>query len=265
MTFQPVVPTGGLVGWRFLQRTYDAQFETYSASAVRQRESEYFLENIGKVRSVEDLVSDRRLLQVALGAFGLQQDLDNRFFIQKVLSDGTRADDALANRLADSRYRDFADAFGFGPGELRQNGSPDAMKKIAEASLVAGFEIAVGDVDDTMRIALFTQHALAEIASQDGSENRKWFDLMGSPPLRNMMETALGLPATFAQLDIDKQLEVFQDRLHRLTGSSDLSQFSNADAIEKLTDTYLARSQIAQIQATVSPAQTALILLGAAG
>ncbi|KIC40714.1 flagellar protein [Ruegeria sp. ANG-R] len=265
MTFQPVIPTGGLVGWRFLQRTYDAQLQSYSASAINERETKYFLEHIGKVRSAEDLVSDRRLLQVALGAFGLEGDLDNRFFIQKVLSDGTRADDALANRLADGRYRDFANAFGLGPGDVRKTASAKAMEQIASDNLVARFEISVGEADESMRIALFAQHALQEIATQGGSENRKWFDLMGLPPLRNMMETALGLPAAFAQLDIDKQLEVFKDRLLRATGSSDLAQFTESEAVDKLTDTYFARNQVKQIQSVTSPAQTALILLGGGG
>lgn len=264
MTFQPIIPTGGLVGWRFLQRTYEAQFQSYSTSAVNERETKYFLENIGKVRTAEELVADRRLLEVALGAFGLEQDLNNRFFIQKVLSDGTQADDALANRLADKRYRDLADAFGFGPGAVPKTNLPSAMQAIADDNLTTRFEISVGEQDDTMRIALFTQHALPEIAEGTGSEDAKWFDLMGSPPLRSMMETALGLPSSFAQIDIDKQLDVFKDRLQRITGSSDLSQFADAEAVGKLTDTYLARSQIAQLQSTISPAQTALILLGGA-
>ncbi|MEM9127018.1 MAG: flagellar protein, partial [Pseudomonadota bacterium] len=89
MTFQPVIPSGGVVGWRFLQRTYEAQIDSFSQSGVNQRETQYFLENISNVLTAEDLVSDRRLLQVALGAFGLEEDLDNRFFIQKILQDGT--------------------------------------------------------------------------------------------------------------------------------------------------------------------------------
>ncbi|RLK00513.1 DUF1217 domain-containing protein [Ruegeria conchae] len=262
MTFQPVVPTGGIVGWRILQRTYDAQLQSFSNSSINERETAYFLKNIGNVRSAEDLVADRRLLQIALGAFGLEDDLNNRFFIQKILSDGTQAEDALANRLADNRYRDFAKAFGLGPGEIPKTGLVSAMEKIAEDNMAARFEISVGESDESVRIALFTQHALREIAQQGGSENRKWFDLMGLPPLRNMMETALGLPRSFAQLDLDKQLEVFKDRLQRATGSSDLAQFTDIEAVEILTDTYLARSQIAQFQSVTSPAQTALILLG---
>ncbi len=250
------------MGWRFLQRTYDAQLESFSSSALTKRETEYFLENISKVQSAEDLVSDRRLLQVALGAFGLQDDLNNRFFIQKILSDGTQADDALANRLADGRYREFSKAFGLGPGDFRRTGLITNMEKIAQDNLVGRFEVAVGYQDASMRIALYSQHALREIAVESGSETRKWFDVLGLPPLREMMERALGLPPSFAQLDLDKQVEVFKDRLSRATGSDEISQFSDPEVLSEFTDRYLARNQIAEIQSITSPAQTALILLG---
>lgn len=265
MTFQPVIPTGGIAGWRFLQRTYDAQFQSFSSTGVNDRDTRYFLENIGGIETAEDLVSNRRLLSVALGAFGLEGDLENRFFIQKVLEDGTAADDALSNRLADKRYREFSDAFGFGPGQIRRTGLSPLMEQVARDHMVSRFEISVGQADESMRIALYAQHALTELAQGDASADTKWFDLMGLPPLRNMMQTALGLPPSFAQLDIDTQLVEFKGRLLQLTGTEDLSQFTDQGAVETLTDTYLARRQIAQLQTTISPAQTALILLGAGG
>ncbi|SLN59526.1 DUF1217 domain-containing protein [Ruegeria meonggei] len=262
MTFQPVIPTGGIVGWRFLQRNYDTQLDRYASSAVNERETQYFLEKIAKVQSAEDLVSDRRLLQVALGAFGLEDDINNRYFIQKVLSDGTNADDALSNRLSDKRYREFSAAFGLGPGDVRKTGLITNMEEIARDNVVSRFEISVGESDETMRISLYAQHALSDLASQTGSADTKWFDLMGLPPLRSMMETALGLPSSFGRLDIDRQLEVFKDRLSSVTGSDDLAQFKDEAAVAQLTDRFLARSQIAQLQSAISPAQTALILLG---
>ncbi|MCX8954826.1 DUF1217 domain-containing protein, partial [Ruegeria sp. NA] len=198
MSFQPVIPIGGIVGWRFLQRTYQGQFQSFSSSAVNERETKYFLDNIGEVKTAEQLVSDRRLLQVALGAFGLEGDVDNRFFIRKILEDGTQADDALSNRLADKRYREFSDAFGFGPGAVRKTVLVTNMEEIAQASLSARFEIAVGQSDETMRISLYAQRELSDLAKSGSSRDTKWFDLMGLPPLRKMMETALGLPPSFA-------------------------------------------------------------------
>ncbi|MEM6565334.1 MAG: flagellar protein, partial [Pseudomonadota bacterium] len=66
--FTPVIPSTGLVGWRFLQRTYDTQFEAFSQSSQLTRATDYFAQNINGVSTAEDLVSDRRLLEVALGA-----------------------------------------------------------------------------------------------------------------------------------------------------------------------------------------------------
>mgnify|MGYP006142551315 FL=1 len=81
--FQPIVPSGGLVGWRFLQRTYESQADNFNQSTQLQRDTEYFRENIASISNAEDLVADRRLLTVALGAFGLDADLGNKFFIKK--------------------------------------------------------------------------------------------------------------------------------------------------------------------------------------
>ena len=114
MTYQPVVPVGGYAGWVFLNRTMDTQQAAFNSSAAIQRDVDYFKENIGEISSAEALVNDRRLLSVALGAFGLDDDINNKYFIQKVLDDGTLDDDALANKLSDKRYFEFSKAFGFG-------------------------------------------------------------------------------------------------------------------------------------------------------
>lgn len=265
MTYQPVLISGGIVGWRFMQRTYDTQLEAFSGSSVRKRESEYFLNKIGEVNSAEDLVSDRRLLSVALGAFGLQDDINNTYFIRKILEDGTSATDALANRLADKRYRQFSEAFGLGPGEIRKTVLQTFMQDIVNMNEAAGFELAVGDQDDAMRVALYAQHELQALAAEDLSEDAKWFSVMGTPPLRQMMETALGLPSGLGQIDIDKQLEIFKDKLQGLTGSDSVDQFTDPDRLEKLTLSYLARSQIASQNFGTSSAQNALILLGTYG
>lgn len=109
--FQPVLPLSGLPGWVLLNRTLESQTQAFNASPQIVRDTDYFVENIANVRSAEDLVSDRRLLTVALGAFGLDEDINNRALIQKVLEDGTADPASLANRLADDRYARFSEAF----------------------------------------------------------------------------------------------------------------------------------------------------------
>lgn len=259
--FQPVLISSGLVGWQFLQRTYDQQFDAFNKSVELKRDTDYFAENIKGVRSAEELVSDRRLLTVALGAFGLQDDINNKFFVQKMLSDGTTADDALANRFSDTRYRDFSAAFGLGPGEIRGALRADFAEGIIAKYQANSFEIATGNQDETMRIALYAERILPGIVNGSGSEARKWFSIMGQPPLRTMFETAFGLPEAFGQADIDFQLGVFQDRAERLLGVSDPAEFSDPETLDRLMTTFLARSQLDAGGAGVSGAAIALTLL----
>ena len=67
MSFAPVIPFSGLQGWMYLEKTYDRQLEIYSQQAQLQRDVDYFKEKIGSISSAEELVSDRRLREVALG------------------------------------------------------------------------------------------------------------------------------------------------------------------------------------------------------
>ncbi len=261
MTFQPILPTGGLVGWRFLQQSYETQLDNFARSPTVNREAAAFADRIGKISSAAELVADRQTLIVALGAFGLSEDINNRYFIRKILEDGSTARDSLANKLADDRYRQFSAAFGFGSGEILQTGNRSAMAGIAQSYVENAFEVAVGQQDDSMRIALYAQRELTELAGEPGSDDTKWFKLMSLPALRTMFETALGLPSSFSQLDIDRQLEEFRDRTSSALGDGSVAQFSDPEQLDRITELYLARAQLADLSASYSPTQTALLLL----
>ena len=259
--YQPVVISSGLVGWQFLQRTYDQQLSAFNDSVEVKRDTDYFLENIGDVETAEDLVSDRRLLTVALGAFGLQDDIDNRFFIEKMLSDGTTASDALANRFTDSRYSEFSAAFGLGPGEIRGTQTPGFAEGIITQFQASSFEIATGNQDEDMRIALYSERTLPDVVSGTGSDASKWFSIMGQPPLRTLFETAFGLPEAFGQADIDFQLGEFQDRAVRYFGVEDPAEFADPEVLDRLVSTFFARAQLDASGAGASSASIALTLL----
>jgi hypothetical protein len=243
MTYQPVIPISGYAGWRFLERTMEIQKASFVESTVMKRSTDYFATEIASVSSAEQLVGNRRLLEVALGAFGLGDDIDSKAFIQKILEDGTIADDALANRLTDKRYRQFAKAFGFGDLGPRTSLSGFAAEIIARYE-ARQFELAVGEQDGDMRLALSLSDSLADILDQGLSEDSQWFSMMGNAPLRKTFETALGLPPSFGQVDIDKQLETFRERSRTALGIESFSDLSNPEAQDTLIRLYLVRSQV---------------------
>ena len=261
MSFQPVIPFSGAAGWAFLQRTKDAQQSAFEGGAVHQRDVTYFQDNIGDITTAEQLVSDRQLLSVALGAYGLSEDINNTHFIRKVLEDGTLSTDALANKLSDKRYFEMAKDFGFGDYNIPRTQISDFGTKTVAAYKEQQFEVAVGNQNHDMRLAMSLERDLGNIVGKSTSDAGKWYSIMGNPPLRQVFETALGLPSSFRTLDIDKQLEVFQEKSERYFGSSTVDQFSGPEQLEELTRLFLARSQIAQGTAALSSNSIALTLL----
>lgn len=261
MSFQPIIPMGGAAGWAFLQRTQSAQRAAFDASPEIRRDTRYFEDRIGSVKTSEDLVSDRRLLRVALGAYGLDEDIDSTYFVKKVLDDGTLDAGDLANKLSDKRYLEFARDFGFGDYDIPRTQLSDFRARITDAYRQGQFEIAVGEQNPDMRLAMTLNSQLTDIVDGSGSDETKWYKIMGNPPLREVFQTAFGLPDAFGSIDLDQQLATFRDKADRYLGDTTVDQFADQDKIDELNRLFLVRSQIAAGTASMSSGAIALSLL----
>ena len=261
MSFQPVIPFSGYAGWAFLKRTMATQQATLQSTAAARRDEAYFRENIGKIDTAEQLVADRRLLSVALTAFGLEGDIGNKAFIRKVLEGGTLTADSLASRLANKQYQKLSAAFGFGDMSMPRSKISDFADRILPQYNARQFEAAVGGQKNEYRIALNAEREIAALASKTGSEDTKWFTVLGNAPLRETFQTALGLPSSFAAIDLDKQLATIKAKTKSVFGSDTISQFADAAKMEKLVRTYIVRAEIGAATNGAGPGSVALQLL----
>lgn len=260
MSFQPVVLGQGLNAWRFLQATKDAQTARMMASPQFSRDSEHFRQRFPELSSAGEIVGDRRVLRVVLGAYGLSDDIENRFFIRKVLEEGVASRDALANKLTDHRYRALAKDLDFSDGKQPQ-ANPQLVNTILSRYRDHSFEAALDQQDETLRLAMNFQRELPALAGDASSNDAGWFRVLGTPPLRMVIEGALGLPPQFGQLDVDDQLARIKAKATRLFGSGNLSELAR-DHLDEIGNRFILRSQISSSQMS-SPAQNALVLLGA--
>ncbi len=256
-----VVPIGGFAGWQFLSSNLEAQVQRMADSPSLARDRAYFKENIGNIVTASQLVEDFRLRRVALSAFGLQDDLQNRAFIERVLSDDPGEPTALANRLSDKRYRALADAFGFGGPLPAQTLSPGFADRILARFDRQEFERAVGEQDEDMRLALTAARELPELAARGLEDTTSWLSVLGNPPLRRVFETALGVPSSTGTLDIDRQVDDFRDAAERIMGISDFTQFSDPDTSEELIRNFTLRAQLASGPSATVPGLAALTIL----
>lgn len=261
MSFQPVLPLSGYTGWTFLKRTQDRQQALQQASPVQKRDEAYFREKIGKVQTAEQLVSDKRLLRVALTAFGLESDVNSRAFIQKILEGGTLKEGSLANKLADKQYQKFSAAFGFGDFSVPRTRISTFPDEILTQFRARSFETAVGAQNNGFRLALNAERELPALAKRALSETAKWYSVLGNAPLREVLQTALGLPKSFASIDLDQQVAVLRERTQTAFGAPTISQFADPAKMEALVRRFHFRSEIQDRQAASTPAAIALSLL----
>lgn len=279
MTFTPYIPSSGVAGWNFLQTTYDRQYDAFVKSGSLKNDTEYFAENIGKVTSSDDLLNDRRLLQVAVKAFGLEEEINYRALLQRALNEGTSADDALANTMNDERYIKFSEAFGFGPGQSPLTSDTKAMQSVIDKFQSASFEEAVGEVDETMRTALFAKRAMLEVFGEPDEDDvsqlsvkeralkefndaleeingededaqgvtsveDQWEDIMKRDVLTEFFDTALRMPANTAAMDEEELLATYRERAISVFGSDDPTVFFSADNKAETMAIYKTRATV---------------------
>jgi hypothetical protein len=261
MSFQPVLPLSGYTGWGFLKRTMARQQAVQQALPAQQRDEAYFRDRIGKADTAEKLVSDKRLLRIALAAFGLEGDVNSKAFIRKILEGGTLSEGSLANKLADKQYQKFSAAFGYGDFSVPRTKLSTFADEILTQYRARTFETAVGDQNNSYRLALNAERELPALAAKTNSADAKWYTILGWAPLREVMQTALGLPKSFASIDIDQQVSMLKAKSEAAFGSSDPAQFKDAKKMEALTRRYLLQSEIQSQTTTSSPAARALALL----
>ncbi len=260
MSYQPMVVGTGFGAWAMLTSTMARQKAAFSQSPEIVRRVDQFQDRMPNITNATELVSDRTTLQVALGAFDLSDDLNNRFFVEKLLLEGTSDTRALANRLQDQRYKSLADDFGPEKFALNLTSTDDFVSDISQKYRDVSFELAVGETDENLRLGLAFHRLLPEIAANTASNEAAWYKVIGLAPVRQVFETAFGLPPSTAQLDVDRQVRMFKDKATGLFGVDALDQIATSENMESLVQRFLLRQQVSAAN-TASSSQTALTLI----
>lgn len=248
---------GGLAGWKVLQRIETRQVEALAEEKVVQNATTYFRENLSPDMTAKDLVSDYRMLSVALKAFGLDTDMGNKAFIRKVLESDPSDSNSLANRLSDKRYLQLAKTFSMADGGI----DTEVLGRTVSANYVQRvFETRIGAADETMRLAMNARRELQAMAGRSSSNATLWYEVLGNAPLRQVFQTAFGFGDSFGRLPVERQVQELTRAAETRLGSGKLTEIATQEGIETLISNYLVRAQT-----TTSAAQnrysTALALL----
>lgn len=257
--FQPALPLSGYGGWKFLQSTYDKQIQSFSDSATVQNDRDYLTAKMSEPVTLESFLDDRRLLRITLTAHGLGGEEWKRGFVDKVLSESSDPESLFLARLNNTEYSSFAAALAPKNGFISL--TPQALSELGDKFETVSFRSAVGEVDNNMRLSLNYQSKIADLVGSGSSDEAILFRLLGSVPVKSVLESALNLPADIQKLPIERQADLLKNRLQDRLGINDLNDLGSIDVIERMLKRFHAMESITQGPSSTTPGSTALALL----
>ena len=170
----------------------------------------YYQANIGKVKSVNDLLGNYRLLSYALSAYGLGDQVNNKALVRKVLQQGASSPGALANRLPNVAWKAFAKAFNFSATGAGAPTSPASVTMAVSGFVEQQLEVDEGSTNVGVQLALYFKR-IAPTTSNG-------YNVLADKNLLQVAQTIFNLPPTANASLIDKQAT----QLEKLMPVSDL-------------------------------------------
>ncbi|AVA20542.1 DUF1217 domain-containing protein [Rhizobium sp. NXC24] len=173
------------LGYSIATRSMATTLNQVASQTQNKRAIDYYNANIGKVTSVDDFMNDYQLYSYAMEAYGLSDMTYAKAFMKQVLTSDLSDSTSFANKLTDSRYKEFAAAFNFGT-------SSDTTAQTSEQE---------GDLVGLYQQSFTTEETNAETETNYYSQNissvKTVDDLLSNTRLRNYVLQAYGIDPTY--------------------------------------------------------------------
>lgn len=218
-----------------ITRNYSKTLATTAAEPSVVQQTKYFLANIGKVKTVNDLINNDKLYSFVMKAFGLNDMINAKGLIRKVLEGGISSPKSLANTLNDPRYKALATAFDFAANGTNTTSSVTLQNTTVSNYVEQTLEANVGQQNQGAQMALYFQRIAPHITSA--------YSILGDKTLLSVVQTALGLSPSmsFASIDVQARMITSQLNIADLQNPTKLQQF-----IERFTANYDANNTTSQ-------------------
>lgn len=217
------------VGYRIIASDLTAALERTAEQPSVQRESEYYLANITKIKSIDDFLADDRIFKYAMKAFGLQ-DMDYaKAFMKKVLTEGVDDPASFANSLTDLRYREFAETFNFSRYTTGTTVFERTRQGTVDRYVRQTLEVSAGETNEGVRLALYFQRKAESAVTP--------YHLMADKALLKVTQVALGIPSAASSMDIERQAEMIEKKL-------DIEDLKEPEKLDKFLERFTALWEI---------------------
>jgi len=176
------------LNYNLINRDIRGNLDRIASSTQVAREEQYYKDNIGNVKTVDEFVDNYRLYSYAMKAHGLEDMTYAKAFMKKVLESDLTDTDSFANRLTDQRYSQFAAAFQFSS----ETSIIQTTRQIDE--VIGNFKQALEDEGESVEVeTAYYKGKIGTITSVD--------DLLGDERARNYVLKGFNLDTKYWNKD----------------------------------------------------------------
>ncbi|PDT12817.1 DUF1217 domain-containing protein [Rhizobium sp. M1] len=181
------------LAYSILSKDMTSSLNKVASQATVKKDAQYYADHINKVTSVDDFLGDYKLYSYAMKAYGLEDMTYAKAFMKKVLESDLTDPDSYANKLSDTRYREFAAAFNFNAPEK------DVQTDAQEDELIGLYKQSFVDADKAAATeSTYYSNNIDSVQTVD--------DLVNNTRLRTYVLKTFKIDPTYASKDFLRQV-----------------------------------------------------------
>lgn len=210
---------------KLLETTKPRQIEAIENSAVHSRAIETFREKVGDVESIDDLLNDYDSYSFLMKAFDLEEKIYAKGMMRKIFESDPDDKTSLLSRLNDPKLRALHEAIDFQAGGVT-NYNTFASKwkeEMVDKYVEREFVKQQSEANPSVGVVLKARSALPDV--------KTWFGVLADKDLGEFMRTALQISEQVILTDLDKQVEIFQNKY-------DIAKLKDPAELVKLVQRY---------------------------
>ena len=220
---------GSALTWYKVVESSRARLESNMARQPQvARDIKHFEEKAPQIKTVDDLMKDRRSLNLVLSAFQLESEIDKKALIKKILTQPIADEKALSNRMLDTRYKQLAQALQPAFANGGPFATPKALESIVTAFKTNEFEKQQGEQAPGMREVLYFKRTISKVTNLS--------QIMADKSLMKVVRVGLALPPQFGALNYEQQKARLEPRI-------EVEKFKDPKYVDKFMQRFLVMNE----------------------
>ncbi|PCD69792.1 DUF1217 domain-containing protein [Rhizobium phaseoli] len=181
------------LAYSILSKDMTSSLNKVASQATVKKDAQYYADHINKVKDVDDFLGDYKLYSYAMKAYGLEDMTYAKAFMKKVLESDLTDPNSYANKLSDTRYREFAAAFNFNAPDK------DVQTDAQEDDLIGLYKQSFVDADKAAAAeSTYYSNNIDSVQTVD--------DLVNNTRLRTYVLKTFKIDPTYASKDFLRQV-----------------------------------------------------------